>query len=321
MGEDAKYLATKANQRPSKAVIAIFDELFNLNGNAKFRNLMRYRFFGFTLPEDDIIEVFLDYDSRINLHLSDKDKVLCPLIKVQRKIFYEFEKYGRRVTSKKVAYDINWADADALEESMNEIISGLKQAKARYRGNNARSGGGGKGRKRKDGRKKKSNEKRGRIRRVSNSKEETENETEGEDEENKSSQETDEESTNASEEEESVEDEGDDDGNMGVSDEEFQDGSGDSIDDGMVEDEGVDDGNMGVIDEEFQDGSGDSIDDGMVIGSEDQAAGKDANGVTIEEQAIQGEDDGQQHNHNQSNRSMVCDFLRNSCVAIFCVLI
>ena len=64
------------------------------------------------------------------------DEIYLPLIWMERKIFFEHEKYGHKVT---------WDDADALEVSMNEIISDLQRAKERYRGNNVRNGCGGSG--------------------------------------------------------------------------------------------------------------------------------------------------------------------------------
>ena len=250
---------------------------------------MRYRFFGTTLPNDEIIGIFLNYDSRINSSLSDKDKVYLPLVKVQRKIFYEFKKYGFKVTSKKVAYDVNWESADTLEESMNMIISGLKEAKVRYRGNNARNGGGGRGRKGKAGRKKKE--------------EQTDDEGETDDEEDSDDEEETDVEEETDDEEETEDDELDAAYAYEAEEKSSQEISAEPTnanhdkeirleDDEGVDDEGVDD------------------DDGDMSGGIDAKAGKDGNGV---------ENDGQQHNLNQSNPSTVCDFLIINCGAIFFV--
>lgn len=141
IGEDARYLSTKSTQRPPKEVVAIFDELLDFNGNEKFRNLMRYRFFGTNFPEHGRLQIFLDYDSRINDDLSDLDKVYFPLLKIERKIIFEYPKYAYKVISKKKEYCIKWDDANTMEESMDLIIVGLKQAKRRYYENDSRRKG------------------------------------------------------------------------------------------------------------------------------------------------------------------------------------
>ena len=141
IGEDARYLSTKSTQRPPKEVVAIFDELLDFNGNEKFRNLMRYRFFGTNLPEYARLQIFLDYDSRINDDLSDLDKVYLPLLKIERKIIFEYPKYAYKVISKKREYCIKWDDANTMEESMARIIAGLKKAKRRYSENYSRRKG------------------------------------------------------------------------------------------------------------------------------------------------------------------------------------
>ena len=123
--------------------MAIFDELLDFNGNEKFRNLMRYRFFGTNVPDAARLQIFLDYDSRINDDLSDLDKVYLPLLKIQRKIIFEHPKYGSKVISKKKEYIIKWNDAKTMAESMDLIIAGLKRAKRRYSENDARNFGRG----------------------------------------------------------------------------------------------------------------------------------------------------------------------------------
>ena len=99
---------------------------------------MRYRFFGTDLPGEQPLRTFLDYDQRVNTELSDLDKVYWPLLKIQRKLIFEYQTYAYKVRSKKVNYVINWKDADTLEESMKKIITGLKLAKRRYHANDAR---------------------------------------------------------------------------------------------------------------------------------------------------------------------------------------
>ena len=99
---------------------------------------MRYRFFGTDLPCDQALQTFLDYDERINADLSDLDKVYWPLLKIQRKLIFEYQRYAYKVKSKKVNYVINWKDADTLEESLKKIITGLKLAKRRYHANDGR---------------------------------------------------------------------------------------------------------------------------------------------------------------------------------------
>lgn len=114
-------------------MIDLLDELFDIEGNADFRKFMRYRFFGTSVPSDDILEIFMDYDAIGNENLfSDKDKIYFPYLALSRKLIFEHKKFKNEVKSKGINYKICWNDAEKFKESMDGIIAGLLQSKKNY---------------------------------------------------------------------------------------------------------------------------------------------------------------------------------------------
>ena len=114
-------------------MIDLLDELFDIEGNDDFRKFMKYRFFGTSVPPDNMIEIFLDYDAIGNENLfCDKDKIYYPYLGLERKLMFEHQKYKNRVKSKGKNYEICWNDAEKLKESMDPIINGLLQSKKNY---------------------------------------------------------------------------------------------------------------------------------------------------------------------------------------------
>ena len=76
-------MATKGSQRNEEdGITESFDELFNIKGNAVFREFMQYRFFGTILRDDDAIEIFMDFDSNPNeSSFIDTDEIYYSYIK------------------------------------------------------------------------------------------------------------------------------------------------------------------------------------------------------------------------------------------------
>ena len=128
-------MATKATQRPCKAIIEIFDDFLDINGNNNFKRLMKYRFFGTKLPPPTIIDIFLKFDATINKDLADMDKIYFPLLRIERKLIFEHTKYKNEVASKKMVFKINWNNEHELQQSIKPIINGLKTAKKKYNNN------------------------------------------------------------------------------------------------------------------------------------------------------------------------------------------
>ena len=94
---------------------------------------MRYRFFGTSLPDDDTIEIFMDFDSNPNEDLfMDKDKIYYPYLAIQRKLIFEHDKFKNRIKSKGIEYELCWRSAAKLKESMDPIIAGLLKSKKDY---------------------------------------------------------------------------------------------------------------------------------------------------------------------------------------------
>ena len=114
-------------------VIELFDDLFKIKQNASFRRLMRYRFFGSSLPDDDTFEVFMDFDSNPNEDLfKDTDKLYYPYLAIERKLIFDHQKYKNKIKSKGIEYELCWRSAEKLTESMDPIIAGLLQSKKEY---------------------------------------------------------------------------------------------------------------------------------------------------------------------------------------------
>ena len=94
---------------------------------------MRYRFFGTKLPDEDIIEIFMEYDAIGNeLIFIDKDKIYYPYLALERKLFFEHKRCKKKVKSKGIEYEICWDDADSLKECMDPIVNGLLKSKKDY---------------------------------------------------------------------------------------------------------------------------------------------------------------------------------------------
>ena len=114
-------------------VIELFDDLFKIKQNASFRRFMRYRFFGTSLPDDNTLEIFMDFDSNPNEHLfTDKDKIYYPYLGIEKKLIFEHKKFKNKIKSKGIEYEICWRSAEKLKESMEPIIAGLLQSKKEY---------------------------------------------------------------------------------------------------------------------------------------------------------------------------------------------
>lgn len=127
-------MATKRSQRNKEdGIIELFDELFGIKENAEFRKFMRYRFFGTSLPDDDTIEIFMDFDSNPNESLFiDEDKIYYPYLAIERKLLFEHKKYKNKIKSKGIEHKICWKSAEELKKSMDPIINGLLQSKKDY---------------------------------------------------------------------------------------------------------------------------------------------------------------------------------------------
>ena len=127
-------MATKRSQRNEEdEIIELFDELFDIKGNAEFRKFMRFRFFGTRLPDDDKVEMFMDFDSIPNESLFiDTDKIYYPYIAIERKLLFEHEKYKNKIKSKGIEHRICWRSAQRLKQSMDPIINGLLRSKKDY---------------------------------------------------------------------------------------------------------------------------------------------------------------------------------------------
>ena len=93
---------------------------------------MKYRFFGTDLPEQDVIDLFLEYDAKINEDLSDMDKIYYPLLNIQRKLIFESKKYQNKITSKKNQFIMIWENLQSLTDCFDAIIIGLKHSKEKY---------------------------------------------------------------------------------------------------------------------------------------------------------------------------------------------
>ena len=114
-------------------MIELFDELFNIKENHKFRKFMRYRFYGNVLPEDEVIEMFMDCDAIPNGNIfCDEDKIYYPYIALQRKLIFEHKKYKNQVKSRGISYRIDWENAKSLKRSMDAIVDGLMKSKKDY---------------------------------------------------------------------------------------------------------------------------------------------------------------------------------------------
>ena len=73
----------------------------DLNDHPEVKNVMRCRFFGRDhLPPDDV-DVFLDYDCHVVEAYCDSDKIYLSIIKLHRKMFWEYKKRQYKLTSKK----------------------------------------------------------------------------------------------------------------------------------------------------------------------------------------------------------------------------
>ena len=132
-------MATKAKQRPSKEVIEIFDELLDVDNNDELKHLMKYRFFGTSIPPKNDVDIFLNYDSMINEDYVDQDKIYWQILKLHRKCFFESQKYQEKVISKKMQFELIWSTPDTLAECFEAIILGLKHSKQLYHQNNSRT--------------------------------------------------------------------------------------------------------------------------------------------------------------------------------------
>lgn len=99
---------------------------------------MKYRFFGTRTPPKDDVNTFLQYDSMIVEAYVDQDKIYYQILKLHRKCFFEWTKYGESVISKRERYELLWSTHETLAQSFELIIDGLKHSKEVYHQNSSR---------------------------------------------------------------------------------------------------------------------------------------------------------------------------------------
>ena len=111
----------------------------DLNNHPEVKNMMRYRFFGTEYPTPHDVNIFLDYDCIVVEEYCDADKIYMPVLKLHRKMFFEYKKYQYKVISKKMEFELIWASPETLFECFEAIIIGLKHAKSNYHKNCSRT--------------------------------------------------------------------------------------------------------------------------------------------------------------------------------------
>ena len=120
----------------------IFDEFMDLNNYSEVKVVFnKYRFFGRKqdLPNTNAINLFFEFNAKYDSRLNDKDKVYLPLIRLERKIIFENQRYGQKVQTKNKSVNIKWGSIELYVESMNEIIVILLNKKKKYIENSSRN--------------------------------------------------------------------------------------------------------------------------------------------------------------------------------------
>ena len=87
-------------------------------------------FFGTKLPNDEMIEISMEYDAIGNeLTFIDEDKIYYQYFALERKLFFEHQRCKKKVKSKGIEHEMCWDDAESLKECMDPIVNGLLKSK------------------------------------------------------------------------------------------------------------------------------------------------------------------------------------------------
>ena len=124
-GYNGQYLSTKKTQRPPANVIKIFDQFMDFE-NEEYKHISikwNLRFFGqdFDLDGDEY-KTWKFFAKKYQQHLDLQDKIYLPIIRIERKLFFEGKRYHNEVKVRDQKMVINWDSFEEFNESFVKII-------------------------------------------------------------------------------------------------------------------------------------------------------------------------------------------------------